>query len=350
MAAPIGSSSGGNGNGGEDNGVDGKTLSARDSQSSVDSNKALVKANSQNSLNTLPPAATKATTQPHIDLQRLCQLTKNVLHATMEVATNHISASHKHNLSSLDVDEKVLLTTYDNQAALASAAKNLENPEYLNAMDLNLPQTTIDMETIKSGRHIVKLVPNELLPRLCKLLVESKTIGVGQVTKRFLEWYPSISKRQIELKIAELAVKEKTFEDVTKVWHIRPEYQYMLKYDTPEEMIDDNRPTFNKSMYALGAEAVLENGFSSKHSEVKKDVKQDEEAEDKKATDKIKKRSIKRTAFNWFCLDRYEELRALAKSEEELKVALIQVYDELTPTQRLKYQEKAGLFSKQHEE
>ena len=344
MAAPIGSSTsnggGGNGTIGEDNGIEkSSSLSFCDNQSSVDSDgKATAQ---QNTASTLPPTA-PSNTKPLIDLRKLCQLSTNVRNATMEVATNHITAFHKQNLPTIDPDEKPLLITYDNSTALASANKNLENQEYLNAMDLNVAQTTIlsDVQTIKSGRHIVKLVPNELLPRLCKLLVESKTLGVAIVTKKFLEWYPTISKRQVELKIAELAVKEKTFEDVTKVWHIRPEYQYMLKYDTPDEILDDSRPTFNKSVYALDAEMVLENGFSLK-SQVKKDVKQEGDAEDKKAADKIKKKCIKRTAFTWFCLDKYEGLRATNKSEEELKIALIRLYDQLTPEQRVKYEEKA---------
>ena len=44
-----------------------------------------------------------------------------------------------------------------------------------------------------------------------------------------------MSKRQVEIKINELAVKEKMVGDTAKVWHIRPKFQYLLSVDNYDE-------------------------------------------------------------------------------------------------------------------
>ena len=43
-----------------------------------------------------------------------------------------------------------------------------------------------------------------------------------------------MSKRQLELKIAEIAVKVKQSDDTMKVWHLRPDFEHMLFSDAEE--------------------------------------------------------------------------------------------------------------------
>merc|ERR1711988_1437710 len=66
-------------------------------------------------------------------------------------------------------------------------------------------------------------IPDGVLPRLAKLLVASKTLGVTAVSAHFLKWYPQLTKRQVDFKIGELAVKEKMDDKPRshKVWQIR---------------------------------------------------------------------------------------------------------------------------------
>ncbi len=52
--------------------------------------------------------------------------------------------------------------------------------------------------------------------------------GISKVVDAFLVNHPLISKRQVELKIFELAVKEKRSEDSYKIWHIRDEFTRYL--------------------------------------------------------------------------------------------------------------------------
>ena len=58
--------------------------------------------------------------------------------------------------------------------------------------------------------------------------------GINKVVNQFVTKYPNVSKRQTELKIAEIAIKEKREEDKGKVWHIRPQYAHYLTMDNAE--------------------------------------------------------------------------------------------------------------------
>lgn len=61
-----------------------------------------------------------------------------------------------------------------------------------------------------------------------RLLVASGPDGINKVIDRFIERFSDYSKRQVEIKINEVATKEKREEDNIKVWHIRPEFEYYL--------------------------------------------------------------------------------------------------------------------------
>lgn len=47
--------------------------------------------------------------------------------------------------------------------------------------------------------------------------------------EKFIALHPLFAKRQVELKIGEIAVKEKQGDDTCRVWHIRPEFQRYLE-------------------------------------------------------------------------------------------------------------------------
>ena len=87
-------------------------------------------------------------------------------------------------------------------------------------------------------------IPDGVLPRLAKLLVASKTLGVTAVSAHFLKWYPQLTKRQVDFKIGELAVKEKLDDKPrsNKVWQIRPEWKHLLEM----EAVDDKERTGNR--------------------------------------------------------------------------------------------------------
>ncbi len=52
------------------------------------------------------------------------------------------------------------------------------------------------------------------------LIAAAGADGINKVVERFVAIHPTISKRQVEIKIMEVAMKEKRPTDITKVhWH-----------------------------------------------------------------------------------------------------------------------------------
>eukprot|EP00605_Chrysophyceae_sp_TOSAG23-4_P002848 GSChrysophyteH1.ASY1.ANO1.3137.1 assembled CDS len=98
-----------------------------------------------------------------------------------------------------------------------------------------------------SGRPSAKNVPEGIVPGLAKLLVASQSMGISGVVAQFVAKHPTISKRQIELKIAEIAVKEKHEKDHTKVWHIRPEHNHWLQKEDFVETEESKQHELNRA-------------------------------------------------------------------------------------------------------
>lgn len=86
----------------------------------------------------------------------------------------------------------------------------------------------LEMKKILGRSGLAYPVPESLYPSLCKMLVASGPDGIHKVVDKFLEKFPQYSKRQVEIKINDLAVKEKRETDHLKVWHIKPEFEFYL--------------------------------------------------------------------------------------------------------------------------
>lgn len=72
--------------------------------------------------------------------------------------------------------------------------------------------------------------------RNCRLIQGAGQDGINKLVTTFLSTHPNVSKRQAEIKINEVAVKEKRAEDKYIIWHLRPEYEPFVNM-TPEEAV-----------------------------------------------------------------------------------------------------------------
>jgi hypothetical protein len=61
--------------------------------------------------------------------------------------------------------------------------------------------------------------------------------GINKLVASFLVNHPGVSKRQAEIKINEVAVKEKRPEDKYIIWHIRPDYEKFLNMTEEEAVV-----------------------------------------------------------------------------------------------------------------
>jgi len=69
----------------------------------------------------------------------------------------------------------------------------------------------------KLGGPRANPIPNSLLPELCRLVKEAGPDGVNKVIEKFVTNHPFAPKRQVEIKINEIAVKEKRTNDTKLV-------------------------------------------------------------------------------------------------------------------------------------
>jgi hypothetical protein len=61
--------------------------------------------------------------------------------------------------------------------------------------------------------------------------------GINKLVTSFLVNHPGVSKRQAEIKINEVAIKEKRPEDKYIIWHIRPDYEKFLNMTEEEAVV-----------------------------------------------------------------------------------------------------------------
>lgn len=86
-----------------------------------------------------------------------------------------------------------------------------------------------DEERLVLHRFNDRIVPEELIPELLRLVQAAGPNAQPSIVLPFISKYPQVSRRQVEMKISEMAVKEKRECDPTKLWRVKDEYEYYLK-------------------------------------------------------------------------------------------------------------------------
>jgi SWI/SNF-related matrix-associated actin-dependent regulator of chromatin subfamily A member 5 len=66
-----------------------------------------------------------------------------------------------------------------------------------------------------------KTITEEQLPDLCRIIVKAGPDGIHKIVNEFIDMYPELSKRQVEKKVMDIAIKEKRTTDSTKVCYGR---------------------------------------------------------------------------------------------------------------------------------
>lgn len=82
--------------------------------------------------------------------------------------------------------------------------------------------------TAGKSSTLLKSLPDEYLEDLARIVAASGVDGMGRIVNKFVAQHPDVSKRQTEIKVNEIAVKEKWPGDAGKVWHIKKEFDHLL--------------------------------------------------------------------------------------------------------------------------
>ena len=174
-------------------------------------------------------------------------------------------------------------------------------------------------------------VPDGVLPELCKLLVNSGMAGVNVLASRFSQGKKNMSKRQVEIKINELAVKEKMAGDTAKVWHIRPQFHYLLGVDNYDESdpaaVSLVRQMEMKSQIILEKQRCLGLTLSNKPKSGRGRKKKDPFADSIELQD-LQEPARPKSRFQYFSADRARMITSHSHSVDVLKCLLIKAWDE----------------------
>jgi SWI/SNF-related matrix-associated actin-dependent regulator of chromatin subfamily A member 5 len=79
-----------------------------------------------------------------------------------------------------------------------------------------------------AGGSRLKSVPESMLPALVDFVANNSTSGIIQLVNNFVLEHPGVSKRQVEFKIHELAIKDKREGETRENWHVRDDYLHLL--------------------------------------------------------------------------------------------------------------------------
>jgi len=198
-----------------------------------------------------------------------------------------------------------------------------------------------------SRSFVHKTVSEELVPDLCRILIKAGPDGIVKVVSSFLQLHPSISKRQIELKVAEIAIKEKRPSDTTKIWHIRKEFEHYLN-GAPKKL-DSSAKKRKKSVDGSASTPSASTSVSASNEEVNTPNKRAKnqtpqvQPDDREvgSEDRKSKQGKNKSAFAFFVrANRIQVEQELGPSieKEELKTRLLQKWESLPAADREQYE------------
>jgi outer membrane biosynthesis protein TonB len=64
---------------------------------------------------------------------------------------------------------------------------------------------------------------------LASIIAKAGQDGLGRIVEEYMNRFPGTSKRQTELKVQEIAIKEKRDNEAYKKWNIRPSFEFYLR-------------------------------------------------------------------------------------------------------------------------
>ena len=153
------------------------------------------------------------------------------------------------------------------------------------------------------------------------MIKEAGPDGVSKVVEKFVGNHPNFAKRQVELKISEIAIKEKRTNDSKLVWYILPQYEHFLEMENFEEnaaIADKSDATAMETEDKKRKRSIGDN-MSSPESKPKQKVtkpsSEDKQTSQSSASGEPKK--YKR-AFAWFVKEKRPEAEKVAKNPEVL--------------------------------
>lgn len=156
------------------------------------------------------------------------------------------------------------------------------------------------------------------------MIKEAGPDGVSKVVEKFVGNHPNFAKRQVELKISEIAVKEKRANDSKLVWYIVPQYEHYLEMENFEdntnmEKSDVSETEDKKRKRSLGDQ------LSSPESKLKSKAPK-ASIEEKPSSQSYSEPKKYKRAFAWFVKEKRPEAEKVAKNPEVLLNRILYIF------------------------
>jgi hypothetical protein len=152
-----------------------------------------------------------------VNKERMNELTKQIEADAKRMAVIRSELQKLRSTLGTGVDHKkehttTTTTTTSTKAVPKDDKRILAAANAIAAAAAGVPTAPINMRGIPS-----KPVPEGIIPDLCKMILKGGTDGINKIIVQFVDKYPTMSKRQVEKKVMEIAVKEKRGSENTKV-------------------------------------------------------------------------------------------------------------------------------------
>jgi len=200
-------------------------------------------------------------------------------------------------------------------------------------------------------------IPDSALPDLCRIVSSAGSDGINKVVNTFMAMQGNVSKRQIEIKINEIAVKEKRPEDYYIVWHLRDEYAKYLKMTgeqaaaaiasetaNKKRKATDASPSADTTTKELASKSTTKGGNAEPKSGSKDGgAQQKQKLDDGGPSSALKEPKRFKTAFGFFVkVMREKAEKQLGPNAEEnaLKNLLTDMWVNTNPQERKPYEKK----------
>lgn len=171
--------------------------------------------------------------------QRITDLNKQINEETKKFLHNRAEFLKSRSDTSAVSSSSSLANSSSNSQLLSSFHAN--NKDLIENSLENI-QNNIKNSGKATGRFNVTALNEYHYPELCHIISVAGPDGVSKIIDKFLEKFPTFSKRQIEIKINEVSVKEKREENTMKVWHIKDEYlKYLDIYKENQLKLNQNK-------------------------------------------------------------------------------------------------------------
>jgi hypothetical protein len=154
------------------------------------------------------PAARDRDSAAELSKERMDTLLKEIKTESQRLAQARIQ------LSKAKSNKTAAAATSDAKSAATSAAPRKKAPV---AVTTDASSDAAAISAVGLGKILTTRVPDGYLPELCKLIAKAGMDGIQKVVIPFVAAHPSLAKRQVEMKISEIAIKERRHPDTRLV-------------------------------------------------------------------------------------------------------------------------------------